>query len=121
MTFGDWLSETLALQRGSFGTDPPTLEGVERAEYVRWNVLAAVDELTEFLNEVQWKPWAKAQGAIFDRSAAVEELVDVMHFIANLLCTLGVDGDELSARYLEKMGVNARRQEDGYAHRKDEA
>ena len=118
MTFGDWLNETLDLQRSAFDTNPPELEGIARADYVRWNVLAAVDELTEFLNEVQWKPWAKAQGAVFDRGAAVGEIVDVMHFIANLLCTLGVTGEELTNAYLEKMGVNKQRQEDGYEHRK---
>ncbi len=113
MTFDEWLSETLDLQRSAFKTDPPTLSGEDRAEYLRWNVLAAKVELSEFLGEIRWKPWARDQGEIKDRSAAVEEIVDVMHFLANCLVTLEVDGDELSAGYRHKMQVNDDRQASG--------
>lgn len=111
--FDNWLEKTLELQRSAYGTNPPALKGEKRAEYIRWNVLAAVDELTEFLNETQWKPWAKDQGVINDYDAATEELVDVLHFVANLLCVLEVNDDLLTWMYEEKMKVNATRQESG--------
>lgn len=113
MTFQEWLERTLELQRTTYKTNPPALEGEARAEYVRWNVLAAIDELTEFLDDFGWKPWAVNQGEIKDRPHAIEEIVDVMHFIANLLCVLDTSGDELDVIYRHKMAVNAARQQTG--------
>ncbi len=113
LTFGEWLSRTRDLQRSAYDVDPVKLEREARATYTRWNVLAATAELHEFLQEVRWKPWAMFQGDIPDRPAAVGELVDVMHFIANLLVMLSVDGEELTQRYLDKMEVNAERQDGG--------
>lgn len=107
--FRDWLEKTLALQREAYQTDPPALRGEERAEYLRWNVLAADDELHEFLNETHWKPWGKNQGELKDRGKAVEELVDALHFVANLLCALEVTDAELSQLYEAKMYVNRQR------------
>lgn len=112
-TFNDWLDTTLHLQRTSFGINPPSLVGEEQADYIRWNVLAATDELHEFLQECPvWKPWSSS--IIINRDAAVGELVDSMHFIANLLVMLGVTGEELTDRYKAKQAVNKKRQEDGY-------
>lgn len=111
--FNEWLRRTLLLQRVAYGIDPPELVGPARAEYTRWNVLAAIDELTEFLNETQWKPWAEGQGEINDRDAAMEELVDTLHFVGNLLCMLSVTDEELDVIYAKKMLVNAQRQESG--------
>jgi len=112
MNFTSWLNSTLDLQRSAFEIDPPYLKEDERAEFIRWNVLAAEDELHEALNEVGWKPWATDR--YFNRDAFVGELIDVMHFIANLLVTAGVTGDELSQRYHSKQQRNRYRQEIGY-------
>lgn len=111
MTFDEWLTTTRQLQRESFGVDPASLEGAARADYIRWNALAVVDEVHEALFEVQWKPWAKSQGEWKSRDEFVGEIVDVMHFIANLLVTANCTGEELSARYREKQNVNRKRQE----------
>lgn len=110
LTFTEWLDTTLRLQREGFGQNPPMKIGKERAEYIRWNALAIVDELSEFLAEVKWKPWAKDEGLIISRYAAISEIVDIMHFVANLLVTLGVSGEELSKMYLDKVAENERRQ-----------
>jgi hypothetical protein len=112
MNFTSWLNSTLDLQRTAFDIDPPYLEGDDRAEYVRWNVLALEDELHEALNEVGWKPWATDR--YFNRDAFVGELIDVMHFVANLLVTAGVTGEELSQKYHSKQQRNRYRQEVGY-------
>lgn len=112
MNFTSWLNSTLDLQRTAYDVDPPYLDPEERAEFIRWNVLAATDELHEALGEVGWKPWATDR--YFNRDAFVGELIDVMHFVANLLVTAGVTGDELSQRYHSKQRRNAYRQEVGY-------
>lgn len=111
-TFGEWLMRTRVLQREAFGVDPYRLEGTEREEYVRWNVLAAEDELHEALGEISWKPWASKE--YFNREEFIGELVDVLHFVANLLAVSGVSGDELTTRYSSKQQKNRDRQSSGY-------
>jgi hypothetical protein len=111
-TFEDWIRKTRVLQRESFGVDPWTLRGPELEEYVRWNVLAAEDELHEALGEISWKPWASKE--YFNRDQFVGELVDVLHFVANLLVASQVTGEELTTRYSSKQQKNRDRQRDGY-------
>jgi hypothetical protein len=110
--FKDWLKETRELQIGSFGTDPAQLDGADRVEYVRWNVLAAHDELSEVLGEISWKPWASA--SFFNRDEYIGEVVDVLHFAANLLVAAGCTDEELDARYTAKMQKNRDRQAASY-------
>jgi hypothetical protein len=111
-SFEEWLMRTWVLQREAFGVDPYVLKGKEREEYVRWNVLAAEDELHEALGEISWKPWASKE--FFNRDQFVGELVDVLHFVANLLVVSQVTGDELTARYSGKQQKNRDRQSEGY-------
>lgn len=112
--FGTWLERTRELQINSFGTDPHALEGADLAEFVRWNTLASIAEVVEMLQEFQWKPWSKNLGAIKNRDALVDELVDVLHFIGNILISFKVSDEELNAAYLKKMRVNEIRQAQGY-------
>jgi hypothetical protein len=97
---------------GSFDVDPGQLEGDDRANYVMWNVLAATDELHEALANVGWKPWATDRS--IDREMLARELVDVLHFVGNLLLVSGVDPEELWSMYANKVRVNAERQRSGY-------
>jgi hypothetical protein len=117
--FARWLADQLLTERVAYGTDPRTLRGEEGAEFVRWNVLAAIRELTELLNDVDgWKPWQTERddaGRLKDRDAFVEEGVDVLHFIANLLLYAGATDAEVSRVWSTKQRVNAARQETGYA------
>lgn len=109
------------LQLGAFGVDPINLRGQERDDYLRYNALALNKELCEALDETSWKPWAS--GSWINREQYLGELVDVLHFIANLLL-LAVDPDstapiqdlatEVSARYRSKRQLNAKRQAEGY-------
>jgi hypothetical protein len=112
--FGTWLTETLDLQIDAYGVDPGELTGGAFAEFIRWNVLAADHELHEFMDHTQWKPWSNRRGEIRDRDGAVEELVDVLHFIANLSVAMGITTAELNRVYEHKMAVNKQRQLDNY-------
>jgi len=109
-----WLEETRKLQTQSFGKDPSTLEGDELAEFVIWNHTALIDEMSEFLGEIKWKPWVSSGRGTTNRDAAIGELVDVAHFLANLAVAMGCTDEEWISRYQAKMAVNAARQRDGY-------
>jgi hypothetical protein len=112
-----WLESTRRLQEESFGVDyarfAKEAPNPELADYLTWNVTALVAELGEFLQEVGWKPWTTRRGWVY-RERAVKELVDVAHFLANLICALGVTDDEWEQRYRLKQEVNAQRQAHGY-------
>jgi hypothetical protein len=99
--------------------DPFELEGEEKVEFIRWNILAAIRELTEMLNLVDgWKPWQTKRdnvGTFKDRDDFVEEGIDVLHFVGNLLNAAHATDAELSGAFREKQRINAERQATGYA------
>jgi len=107
--FDEWLLSTQILQRQSFGKDPAALEGAELAEYIRWNQLAAIDELMEALHEVDWKPWTVTENGFLNRDAFVGEMVDVLHFAANMLVAANCSDEELTDRYRAKQEKNRAR------------
>ena len=111
--FSQWLDETRKLQLEAYGNDLDSIEGQDLRTYLTWNHSAAVIELGELLEEVRWKPWAvweEGDPVIPDRRAFVSEAVDVLHFVANMLCAGGVTDDELDAAYRKKMQTNRDRQ-----------
>lgn len=113
-----FLERQLRLQVDSFGVDPTELTGEQLGEFVRWNIVALIDELMEALHHVQgWKPWSELEPTLPPdlRDDYVEELVDAYHFLGNLLLVAGVDDEELTEFYTGKAEVNRERQEAGYA------
>lgn len=115
MLFGTWLSETKTLQEKSYGTNPAALEDQDWLKYVRTQTLAAFVELGEYMQGLKWKPWGKVQQKPdpVDRSLAIRELVDVLHFVANNLIALGCTDQELNDEYERKMQINRDRMERG--------
>jgi hypothetical protein len=105
------------LQFQSYGRVPQRMLPGERIQYVKDMVLAATVELGEALDETQWKPWALGSNRI-NVDAYVGELVDVWHFLMNLLLAAGYDpagaADKLYEGYLVKRGVNEKRAAEGY-------
>jgi len=91
-------------------TDEDTL-----VEHVKDNVLAAYAELTELLNECDWKAWARGKRTV-RAQAMLSEAVDVWCFLCNIMLGLGVKPDEFYQKYQDKMAVNFSRQEAGYSH-----
>ena len=108
------------LQIKSYGKDPVALTGEERADFATWNSYALIDELSEAMQELKWKPWlTSTRGDWVDRDAFVGELVDALHFFMNLALLAGCTGEEMATRYFIKRGTNARRQAEGYTGEKD--
>lgn len=111
-----WLESTVALQRDAYGHEWPAGErdSAAVAESLKENVLAAAVELLgELPREFHWKYWSHAV-PFFNRRRILEEIVDVLHFIANCLVAIGVTDDELEEAYREKQAENRRRQLDSY-------
>lgn len=118
------LAEMLETQRqlqiAAYGKDPCTLEGEERAEFIRWNVLALEDELHEALQEVGWKPWASSRHVNVE--PFLKEMVDAWHFFMNLLLVVGQPTPDAvadfaglwAAEYQAKARRNLERQQEGY-------
>lgn len=100
------------LQSETYGKDISKLDTREKIEAYRINMMALQDELHEALNEMSWKPWAKAE--YFNDDRVQQELVDAWHFFMNLMIISGMDAEKLHLRYLAKREVNIKRQEDGY-------
>lgn len=112
--FGTWLKETKELQESFFLDDRKfsdfTVKDLE--QWMMVNSFAAEDEIHEAMAEISWKPWASAE--FFNREAFIGEIVDVQHFIANMLVGAGCTDEEFTTAYLEKMERNRKRQTEGY-------
>jgi dimeric dUTPase (all-alpha-NTP-PPase superfamily) len=97
------------------------LEGLDEAEKTRWvlNYTRAMQqELSELVDSVPWKWWARYQQ--FDEQNARVEVVDLFHFLVSLAQALGMSAEDVYAAYVKKNAVNFSRQESGYIE-KDEA
>lgn len=82
------------------------------AQYLDWNVTAAVQELAEVREEFSWKPWAVDEPFV-NRERILNEYVDVLHFIGNSLVSLSITDEELWEAYRQKQAINRSRAASG--------
>lgn len=82
-------------------------------EYIKDMCIAAHSEVTEILNEINWKPWKKTEKIVYTEKYK-EEVIDLFHFVLNLAIAGGMDSNELYDMYLSKINENIKRQEEGY-------
>lgn len=104
-----WLESTRKLQETSFGVNYAELAGERLADYLLMNAFALADELHEAMAECRWKSWAVNRGEL-DQVAFAAEMVDLLHFAANMLVAAGVTDDQLWQEYHAKQDRNAVRQ-----------
>jgi len=95
---------------------PPSEE--EKAKWILNYTRAMQQEMSELIDSVPWKWWAKYQK--FDEQNARVEVVDLFHFLISLAQTLGMSAEDVFQAYVKKNQVNFQRQESGYV-KKDEA
>lgn len=107
-----WLESTAALQREAFGLDPTPRDPAEVAGTLKENILAAFVELAETSVEFSWKYWA-VDAPFFNRERIIGELVDVNHFVANMLVAVGCTDEEWEKAYQAKQEKNRRRMASG--------
>ena len=77
-------------------------------EWMQKEVLAMLSELSEVLDEVNFKWWKNKKP--IDDNALRGELVDILHFFVSMCIRSGMSADELIERYVEKNKENFDRQ-----------
>ena len=117
-----WLESTEQLQRQTYGysftSSPLQPDAEETAHYLDWNATAAVQEMAEVREEFSWKPWAKDEPFV-NRDRVRDEVIDVLHFLGNILTAIGVTDEELEQAYKVKQNINRQRAASGtYSARK---
>jgi len=79
-------------------------------EYVRTTFLALIVELSELLQEFNWKPWKAPREVNLDRM--VDEFADVLAFLGYIIMWLGymgADTGDLARGYRRKTAINYQR------------
>lgn len=84
------------------------LEDIPRDVWLQKEVLAMLSELSEVLDEVNFKWWKNPKP--LDDNAIRGELVDILHFFISMCLKSGMTADELFARYRDKNKENFDRQ-----------
>ncbi len=85
------------------------LEGFTREEWLQKQTLAMLSELSELLDEVNFKWWKNPKP--IDNAAIKEELIDILHFYVSMCLTAGLTSDEVLEIYLAKNRENFERQQ----------
>ena len=96
-------------------------EGLSEEEKTKWvlNYTRAMQqEMSELIDSVPWKWWAKYQE--FDDQNAKVEIIDLFHFLISLAQVMGMTPEDVYQAYVNKNKVNHDRQESGYS-KKDES
>lgn len=106
-----WLDSTKDLQENTYSYDFDMLPK-ELARYLEWNLLAAYQELGEVGVEFSWKPWATDE-PFYHRDRILNEIVDLLHFLGNMLVAIDVTDEELEVAYKAKQAMNRRRNASG--------
>lgn len=104
----EWIKTTEQLQIDAYGNDLRNASGSDRDQHIRDNVLAATDELHEVLGETSWKPWSTETGVV-NKENFKGEIVDVLHFVGNLIILANITEEELWEAYREKQNRNRQR------------
>lgn|SRR5690554_3636689 len=81
----------------------------DQSTWIQKEVLAIISELSEILDEVNFKWWKEARP--IDHTKLTEEIVDVLHFFVSMCLKAGIGPEELYNAYMEKNAENFRRQE----------
>ena len=76
--------------------------------WIQKETLAMLSELSELLDEVNFK-WWKNELPI-NQDNVKDELVDILHFFVSMCLDAGMDAEELHRRYLAKNKENFDRQ-----------
>ena len=99
------------------GVNTDCMSDEDKAKWVLNYTRAMQQEMSELIDSVPWKWWAKYQE--FDEQNAKVEVVDLFHFLISLAQVLGMTPEDVYEAYLKKNKVNHERQDSGYA-KKDE-
>lgn len=114
--FTNMLDEMMSLQE-KFGSKFCKFDDLSEYEKTRWTkefILCIQDELCEVLNWTPWKHWKQYHGKPADQLEIQYELVDILHFLLDLMLIWKMTPRDVFSIYLVKNRENHRRQEAGY-------
>ena len=94
------------------GVNTDGMSDEDKAKWVLNYTRAMQQEMSELIDSVPWKWWAKYQE--FDEQNAKVEVVDLFHFLISLAQVLGMTPEDVHEAYLKKNKVNHERQDSGY-------
>ncbi len=77
-------------------------------EWIQKKVLATISELSELLDEVNFKWWKNPKDV--DPTLVKGELTDILHFFVSMCLSAGMTADELYSYYVDKNKENFDRQ-----------
>lgn len=101
------------LQQEAYGINPGELDMPQKIKYIKDMHMGMMSEMSELLNEITWKPWTSGDLDI-NGDGYRKEIVDVWHFMMNLMLAVNMTPYELYNMYVQKRAVNLRRQQNGY-------
>ena len=78
------------------------------SEWIQKETLAVISELSEVLDEVNFKWWKNPRPV--DDSRVKEEIIDIVHFLVSMCLDAGMTADELFQIYTAKHRENLDRQ-----------
>jgi len=84
------------------------LHDIDRTVWIQKEVLAIVSELSELLDEVNFKWWKNPKP--LNEQAIKGELVDILHFFISMCIKMNMTAEELYSLYIEKNKENFDRQ-----------
>lgn len=102
--------ETIFELQKQLDTDIQERRGLDFSmeQWLQKDVLAMISELSELLDEVNFKWWKNPKPV--DEAALHGELVDVLHFFISMCIRAGMDADKLFEGYISKNKENFDRQ-----------
>ncbi len=103
--------ETIFMMQKSFDDELAirrNLGDISMEQWIQKETLAMISELSELLDEVNFKWWKNPKPVNEDNVKG--ELVDILHFFVSMCLKAGMSAEELHERYLEKNKENFDRQ-----------
>ncbi len=82
---------------------------ITREEWIQKESLAIMDELSELINEVNYKWWKNPKP--LDEAAIKEELIDILHFWVSMCSKMGMSAQDVLDIYMAKNKENFDRQQ----------
>lgn len=84
------------------------LHDIPMEKWIQMQTLAMMSELSELIDEVNFKWWKNEKPVDIDRVR--DEMVDILHFFVSMCLRAGMDAEELFKRYIDKNRENYDRQ-----------
>ncbi len=117
----DKLEEMFEMQKKlnkRIGVDTDNMNEQEKIKWILNYCLAMNQEISELIDSVPWKWWAKYQK--FDEQNIKVEIIDIFHFLISAAQVIGLSAEDVHRIYMQKNKVNFERQERGYKEKIDD-